>query len=572
MRKEYFQREDGFAEERRIASVSETKSDEAQNQPPPTQSEAPASKWAAWPVSRRAFVAGMIAGGIIGLGADGIGLFAYLRSHQSPVTPIKPPQSLIYTYRGHVHALPKPFVVSDSFAFLGWLPQSRRIVSLLNGEVVTPTQIVSSCHTWDAFDGGHASIFRFPVTLSRQSIVLVNPSPLEGGPRVTWSDFNFSSKPKGMIHVTDIATGKDLFAYPIHDPAEETSPFVCSPDGRLAASAIRPFNDSDLADGIQVSNLSTRKGIAALVERNLRFREDVLSPRGWRWSPDSQRLISWYEDTADLYVWRAEAGQLQTRYQKHRMNDDDDYAFFGPFATVLWSPNSRLIASLDNGAAPGPGKKWNLQVWQADNGSQIFITEQKEGMSIVESVQWSPDSQMLAILVREILGADATDSKNSKWSVQIWSAASGRQLFTIGDQKQEYIQSVQWSPDSQMLAVAIADVHQPTPSALDKSFAMRIEVWRAAGGTLLATKPQRYPVLMAWSPESKQIISNRLKVVIDGSAGEELELWEAATGRQIATYSDPTTKDFYATIAWSPDGQYVAVGAESGAVQVWKVR
>lgn len=62
---------------------------------------------------------------------------------------------------------------------------------------------------------------------------------------------------------------------------------------------------------------------------------------------------------------------------------------------------------------------------------------------------------------------------------------------------------------------------------------------------------------------------------------EELEVWEATTGRQIATYSDPTNRahydlaffdDGFQMIAWSPDSHYVALGMTHGAIQVWKVR
>jgi WD40 repeat protein len=530
--------------------------------------------WASRPVSRRTLTTGLIAGGI-GLIAGGVGLFTYLRSRR-PATPVQPqpPKSLVYTYRGHVHNLPKDITFIDSFAFLAWLPQSKRIVSILAVEYVTRDRVVSSGQVWDAIDGGHTSTFRFPALLySTRALIIypvnsptlmsVNPAPPEGGPRVVWNDSG-----RGLFHVTDITTGKDLFTYTNQNKAEATFPFICSPDGRFVALA-NPQDNRVSTDEIRVRNLSTRQDMAPLVALSskdgsrLRF-------RGWCWSPDSQRLVSWYDHhNADLYVWQVETGKVQTRYLKHWENNTDGF-FLGTFRDVVWSPDSHLIASLVKGTTNVNGTAtdtWSLHVWNADNGNQLCALKELEAESI--SIQWSPDSRMLAVIVRDRLDAGEAD----KWSVQIWNVDTGNQIFTIEVQKDEYVPSIQWSPDSQMLAVIVLGA---TTTAATGFSPKKTEVWRAASGTLLTTKPITSSV-MAWTPDSKQIVSVRLRDERNRLLGEELELWEATTGRRIATYSNPTNRVAYGKfITWSPDGQYLAVGVElgteSGAVQVWKVR
>src|SRR5207248_11021001 len=48
-----------------------------------------------------------------------------------------------------------------------------------------------------------------------------------------------------------------------------------------------------------------------------------------------------------------------------------------------------------------------------------------------------------------------------------------------------------------------------------------------------------------------------------------VQIWEAATGRLIFTYSGHTDEVY--TVAWSPDGQHIASGGKDHMVQVWPV-
>ncbi len=72
-----------------------------------------------------------------------------------------------------------------------------------------------------------------------------------------------------------------------------------------------------------------------------------------------------------------------------------------------------------------------------------------------------------------------------------------------------------------------------------------------------------HPLLsVAWSPDGKYIAS--------GDTGGIIHIWEAETGKTILTYHGHIR--FVRSIAWSPNGLYIASGGDYGdsTVQVWE--
>jgi len=78
---------------------------------------------------------------------------------------------------------------------------------------------------------------------------------------------------------------------------------------------------------------------------------------------------------------------------------------------------------------------------------------------------------------------------------------------------------------------------------------------------LLTYGPSGYIWSIAWSPDGKYIAST------DNSADYAVQVWDATTGNLKVTYRGYSSPVY--AVAWSPDGRRIASGSDDGTVQVW---
>lgn len=199
---------------------------------------------------------------------------------------------------------------------------------------------------------------------------------------------------------------------------------------------------------------------------------------------------------------------------------------------------------------------WNSFFHQAHSGAQVpktIPTPLLQGHSYytypghasnVNAVAWSPRGQRIA----SGSGDSQTDVDHT---VQVWDAASGENALIYRKHTAE-VKTVVWSPNGAYIA----------SGSVDKT----VRVWDAVTGNDLPFSPYRGHAArvrnVVWSPDGKSLAS--------ASKDRTVQVWDAATGRQLFLYPYP---DELLTVAWSPDGQYIAFGGfgANPAVEVWDV-
>jgi eukaryotic-like serine/threonine-protein kinase len=154
----------------------------------------------------------------------------------------------------------------------------------------------------------------------------------------------------------------------------------------------------------------------------------------------------------------------------------------------------------------------------------------------VSAVAWSPDGKRIA-------------SASGDHTVQVWDAANGGHVLTYRGHGGDVL-SLAWSPDGKNVA----------SGSLDKT----VQVWDATSGNRVYTYNGHSDAVfdVAWSPDGKRIAS----ASNDGS----VQIWDAFTGTHVFSYLSPLNVRLkrapWNTVAWSPSGNYVAIGGAGDAI------
>lgn len=315
-----------------------------------------------------------------------------------------------------------------------WSPDGSRVAAVINGQV----------ESWDARTGRHVQIYH----------LTLNPFVWN----IAWSPdgnilaINSYSNTSAKIDLVNTKTGALLHTF-------DTSSVVLNTHGASPLSATGTAPTSKLLSSMQPFSGGGGAMFGALT-----------------WSPDSKYLAASATNgpaTNLVSIWNANNGS-----QVKSLTD-----FHGRILDLHWSPDNDWLATtvytaMDSTISPEV-KLWDTKTWQV-----------KKQYANVARLDWSPNGKQLALV----------DAQNGNGKdVRIVDALSGQTTKQFTQVGEGMVMAVHWSPDGSRIAVETQD---------STDFKMTITLWSAQSGKLLYTFPSQHSIYdVAWSPDSKYLSS-----------------------------------------------------------------
>lgn len=237
---------------------------------------------------------------------------------------------------------------------------------------------------------------------------------------------------------------------------------------------------------------------------------------------------------------------------------------------VRFSPDDRQIA-----ATGGDGI---TRVWDAATGARALTVG--EPGAAQAALSWSWDSRMLAV----------GSADGSTHIIEVGGDEARPTLTLTAQDTQNGVQGVAFSPDGTRLAtgdlgIASIIVWDIAPLA-DREWAnantetiQYVPLAVTASDEVVVSDIDGNVVTYSMEDGTKrQIIDSRIEVgprfavdpagsivaTADGTPSAPVRIWDAVTGAEIVSFTPPDFDEFVTGLAWSPDGEHLAVSGGDG--------
>src|SRR5262245_1728788 len=226
----------------------------------------------------------------------------------------------------------------------------------------------------------------------------------------------------------------------------------------------------------------------------------------------------------------------------------------------------RTALPIESAAFSGDGRELTLgganagDVWDLNAGvalPTIAIPTVTRGVDNPSAVVINNDGSLIA------------SAAGGRW-IKINEARSGRELFTMTQERSVYVYSLAWSADGRLIASSQLETRAGMNlTRLDElensaeSYDNSIILWDAAEGRELRRISGHMSNIRAtaFSPDSRLLASVGDDAVV--------KLWDTATGRELVTFKGHSQS--VKAVAFSSDGKLLVSVSDDGSARLWDV-